>query len=186
MYCISMKTCIKYIKSDISHLFITKNSCIGHPLKPTSYRIFYLIQVLDSFRSINYYIRSQRVWTIIPNSLCISLVPIKFVNKHSGSNFLFLFWSNFTIFNCQTQLILKRKSLTPNPIMLIWRLSQTISIRFFSHSFLIGNNRLRNINLNLGKDFPQILQADFYMKLTRASNNMLLSSFILSDLNQRI
>ena len=71
-----MEVYIKNVKSNISHLFVSKATAIGYILESTLYVIFDIIKELYSLCSIYNNIWSSSFWSEVPKSRSIIFVPI--------------------------------------------------------------------------------------------------------------
>ena len=87
MNSIIMEVYIKNVKSNISHLFVSKATAIGYILESSLYVIFDIIKELYSFCSIYNNIWSSSFWSEVPKSLSIIFVPI--ISRNKGFNFIF-------------------------------------------------------------------------------------------------
>jgi len=178
---IGMKDNIIDVISDTSHVLVTKDTLLGGPLESSFVRVLDFVEELDTLGGLDEHVWSVGVWSIAPNLLGISLLPLEILDEDLGFLLGLGLWSALSLLDQIREFIGKWESLHEKSVMLVWGLREAHLGGLLGNGLLVGDDRVSLLDLALCVLFFEILKADFDMELTATGNNVLTGLLSCAD-----
>jgi hypothetical protein len=158
------------------------NSCddiylLGRPLETSNNGILNFVQVLHSLGAINENVGASAVGAEAPDLTGLSDVVLVLVAEVAATHLEVVTGVDLTLVNILSQTIGHGHRLHEQTIVLVGRLGQTHNARLLGYCLAVRHNGVGFLDGNASVVLFQILQANFQMQLTSASNDVLTRLF---------
>mmetsp|Transcript_6014 Transcript_6014/g.18126 ORF Transcript_6014/g.18126 Transcript_6014/m.18126 type:complete len:201 (+) Transcript_6014:511-1113(+) len=185
-----MKSNVGNIERDTTHVLIAKDSLLGGPLEGSNTRVLDFVEILHGLRPVHQEVGTGRIRTEAPDLLCAVFVHAKFITQKLLTCLWLVTWTNLAILDRIGQVVREWFCVDVEPVVLVWRLRQanTPILRIFNAAYGLSvrhNGRRHPDFRSIHEVLPQVLEADFKMKLTGSCDDVL-SGFLNDGLHQRI
>mmetsp|Transcript_5297 Transcript_5297/g.19284 ORF Transcript_5297/g.19284 Transcript_5297/m.19284 type:complete len:856 (+) Transcript_5297:61-2628(+) len=167
---------------DTTHVFFGEDTFLGGPLERRDARILDFVEVLDTLTHVDDKVRASGVRTEAPNLLRSKiLVPAVRVSQITATSLRVITRGDITVVNSFSETFIHGDGLEVQAVVLVRRLGHANVIRRALDGFTEGHNRVGDADFSTTHEiFLKILQANFKVKLTGTSNNVLTSFFDLA------
>mmetsp|Transcript_17592 Transcript_17592/g.16823 ORF Transcript_17592/g.16823 Transcript_17592/m.16823 type:complete len:453 (-) Transcript_17592:1224-2582(-) len=178
---ISMESHIHHIEPDSSHVLFGHDRLFGGPLEGSFHGVFDFVEVLDGLGLVSEEIGAGGLWAEAPDLHGLILVPVVLLSKDLVPLLLVHLESNHIILNVVGKVISQGSGLHVDSVVLVGGLGKALPVTLSRDTLLVGDHRVRFLDLNLSILVHQVIEADFNVEFSAAGNDMFARLFGVAD-----
>jgi len=175
---ISVEGNIDDVDSDLSHVFFREDTFLGGPLEAGFHGVLDFVHELNSLSEINEHVGASIFRTESPDSGGFFLVPFEFLSQSLGSELGIILGAEISLFNEIGDTFFQGLGSAVKSVVLVGRLGKADLVGFSRDGFLVGNDGVGLLDFAVSVFSGKILQADFDVKFTATSNDVLAGFFV--------
>lgn len=170
---ISVQSNIKDVEADRAHGLLSDGTLTGGPLETRDERVLDFVEVLDGLGLVNQQVGTGGVGTEAPNLTGIGDIPAVLVSKETGTSLEIITGGDLASLNGQGDLLVKGLGSEVQTVVLVGRLGQSSHAGSARDGLTVGDDGVGDTKGNTSVVLLEILQANFEVKLTSTSNDVL-------------
>jgi hypothetical protein len=161
------------VEADTSHVFVSQSTFFGGPLEGGLAGVLDFVHELALLSDIDQQVGASGLGTETPDLLGIVGVPSEFVLENLVADLNVLLGVDFVIFDGLGELVGEGESSAEDSVVLVGGLREADLAGLSTDSFLVGDDGVTLLELALSEVLLEILEANFDVEFTAASDDVL-------------
>jgi len=170
---ISVESDIEDVVSVASHDLLSARSLLGSPLESGNARILDFVKELNSLGGVDKEVRSGTIGTEAPDLSSIGNVPSELVGEETSTELEIVTGTDLALLDSLGDLLIDRLSSNPETVVLVLRFGESGHGGFGGNGFTVSDDGRRDLEGDTSVILDEILQANFEMKFSGTSNDVL-------------